>query len=318
MKLSDLKKLAQTHPGIQAYNPEVLNRILQEMGMDPNHFYQEIEMSGRFVDTHQDTTYVSGSVGLHSHNFMEILYCRNSCGVEYLVGADRYRLQKGDIVMVAPGVSHQPILPAQLAVPYRRYVIWISKEFINRVLELFPDYRSLLTSGTNLIRTAGTQWEYLGDFFRRGVEEAERRELFWEASVMGNTELLVSHLFRAVSSDGTAVLKAEEPELSDRITGFIETNLSQKITLADAAKFFFVSESTVSQTFRKKMGVSFYRFVTQRRLIAAKTYILEGVPLEAISERVGFTDYSAFYRAFKQEFGISPRQFRQAAEKRTP
>ena len=80
--------------------------------------------------------------------------------------------------------------------------------------------------------------------------------------------------------------------------------------MADVAHHFFISESTITQTFRKKMGVSFYRCVIQRRLIAAKALIERGIALEAVAEQVGFSDYSSFFRAFKQEYGISPRQFR--------
>jgi AraC-like DNA-binding protein len=58
------------------------------------------------------------------------------------------------------------------------------------------------------------------------------------------------------------------------------------------------------------MGVSFYRCVTQRRLISAKSLIEQEIPLEDVGRRVGFSDYSTFYRAFKKEFGISPRQYR--------
>ena len=58
------------------------------------------------------------------------------------------------------------------------------------------------------------------------------------------------------------------------------------------------------------MGVSYYRFVTQRRLIAAKTLIQQGTALENVAEAVGFSDYSGFYRAFKQEYGISPTKFK--------
>ena len=75
-----------------------------------------------------------------------------------------------------------------------------------------------------------------------------------------------------------------------------------------------MSQSTISQTFKNKLGVSFYRCVTQRRLIAAKSLIIEGAPMESVSQKVGFSDYSSFYRAFKQEFGISPRQFRKKQE----
>ena len=36
--------------------------------------------------------------------------------------------------------------------------------------------------------------------------------------------------------------------------------------------------------------------------------------LEQVGEQVGFSDYSSFYRAFKQEYGISPRQYRKLQE----
>ena len=91
---------------------------------------------------------------------------------------------------------------------------------------------------------------------------------------------------------------------------YIEQHLSEKISLNDVSRHFYVSESTISQLFRKKMGVSFYRCVTQRRLISAKNLILQDVLLEDVALQTGFSDYSTFYRAFRGEFGISPRQYR--------
>jgi AraC-like DNA-binding protein len=161
-----------------------------------------------------------------------------------------------------------------------------------------------------VLRTAGTRWEYLGDLFRTGVEEFEGQEPGWEAAVLGNTTHLMAHLRRAVLDQSAHPPKAEKPDLVERVLAYVEGNLAERITLADAARQFYVSESTISQSFRKKMGVSFYRCVTQRRLIAAKTLIGEGVLLEDVAGKVGFSDYSSFYRAFKQEYGISPRQYR--------
>ena len=66
--------------------------------------------------------------------------------------------------------------------------------------------------------------------------------------------------------------------------------------------------------FKEKMGVSFYRYVSQRRLIAAKTLIEKGELLENVAAMTGFGDYSGFYRAFRQEYGITPRQYRNLQE----
>ena len=167
---------------------------------------------------------------------------------------------------------------------------------------------------SRLMRTAGTRWEFIGQLFRHGVRECEGQEPGWEEIVLGNTIQLLVYLRRAVQDRSAAPLKAEKPELLDRALAYIEDHLAEKITLGDIAKHCWVSQSTITQTFRNKMGVSFYRCVTQRRLIAAKTLIIEGAPLESVGRKVGFSDYSSFYRAFKQEFGISPRQFRKKQE----
>ena len=311
MKLDELKRITrhfQNSP--EAKNGILLQTALQELGLEPGNLYQELEMTSRYVDTHRDVSHASELVQLHSHTFYEILFCRNSCGAEYLVGAERFRLQKGDIVLVPPGISHRPLLPETMTEPYVRDVLWVSTELIGTVRKMLPREEFARGKSGNLLRTAGTKWEYLGDMIRTGVSEAERKRPGWEAVVIGNTISLLTQLKRAFSDAGTAAMRAEEPELLERAITYIEDNLAEKITLTDAAHHLYVSESTVSQTFRRRMGVSFYRCVTQRRLIAAKTLILQGVPLEQVGERVGFGDYSGFYRAFRQEYGISPRQFR--------
>lgn len=311
MKLSELRKLTrfQERPEDLKTYQRFLSAI-RETGLDPDNLYQELEMESRYVDTHRDTSYNNTGANLHSHTFWEILYCCSTCGAEYLVGAERYRIQKGDIIIVPPGMSHRPLLPENLEEPYRRYVLWISLEFFHRFQQVFPNRELFQTTETRLLRTAETKWEFLGDIFRKGVEEAESQDVGWEAAVAANTMTLLVQMRRMILQRTVKQLKAEKPELLDRVMAYVESNLSQKITLAEIARHFYVSESTISQLFRKKMGVSFYHCVTQRRLIAAKSLIMKGVPMETVSEKVGFADYSSFYRAFKQEYGISPRQYR--------
>ena len=315
MKLSDIKKLARDLPQpLSAADQTRRNEYLKNLGYDPGSLYQELEMESRFVDTHRDVSYTNSNVSLHSHTFYELLYCCNTCGAEYLVGSERYRLQKGDIILISPGVSHRPLLPERMLQPYKRDVLWISPEFIQALYKMLPDTFRDSARYSTLLRTAGTRWEFLGDLFRSGVQEAEAQGPAWELAVAGNTMILLTHLYRAFLDSAAGPLKAETPELLDRVMAYIEAHLGEKISLSDTAQQFYVSESTISHTFQQKMGVSFYRCVTQRRLIAAKTLIAGGHNLDAVAEQVGFSDYSAFYRAFKSEYGISPRQFRKLQE----
>lgn len=317
MKLEDLKMIAsQISQPVTAENYEDLKQRLRDMGFDPDNLYQELEMSSRYVDTHRDVSNSNDMVQLHSHTFYEVILCRNTCGVEYLVGSERYQIQKGDIILIPPLISHRPLLPDTLTEPYSRDVIWISPEFIDTVSQFFS-HSKRPEGQSSLLRTAGTKWEYICDLIHSGVKEAERRTFGWEMIVIGNTISLMTHLKRAFLDEATRPIPVESPGLLDRAMAYIEDNLSQKITIEDAARQLYVSDSTLSQTFRKKMGVSFYRCVTQRRLISAKALILESVPLEQVGETVGFSDYSSFYRAFKQEYGISPRQFRKLQETST-
>ncbi len=307
MKLEDIHKQGEFFQN----NPKDLSaEMLQNLGLEPSKLHQELQMTHRYVQTHQDASYGDPPVALHSHTYFEILYCRTTCGMEYLVGTERYRVQKGDIVVVPPGISHKPLFPQHMDQPYVRDVMWVSPELAENLAKSYESQEDFALSSPRLLRTAETRWELLGDMFRAGVRESERREDGWEAVVLGNSIQLLSYLIRAIHDRNSRALRAEKPELLDQVMAYVESHLAEKLTLGEVARHFWVSQSTITQIFRNKMGVSFYRLVTQRRLIAAKLLIIEGHSLEDVGRKVGFTDYSTFYRAFKQEFGVSPRQFR--------
>ncbi len=70
MKLEELARLAgMVSRSSDPENQQAVQEALQKLGYEPGSFYQELEMSHRFVDTHQDTSYSNTSVQLHSHTF---------------------------------------------------------------------------------------------------------------------------------------------------------------------------------------------------------------------------------------------------------
>lgn len=55
------------------------------------------------------------------------------------------------------------------------------------------------------------------------------------------------------------------------------------------------------------------RYITERRLSLARREILLGAKAAVISAQCGFSDYSAFFRAYKKHFGHSPTVTQQSA-----
>lgn len=306
MKLSDI----QTFPD-PAVHPMSDEAFLRQHAQVHSRFarngelYHALEMTSFFVDTHRDITAAQTSVPAHRHSFYELLYCRSASHVDYLVGKEQHRLQRGDIIFICPGVPHQPLFPEPMEEPYIRDVIWMSQEFFTTVVTTLMPH-ALDSDPSGLYRLEGISGASIGELFRRGVLEAEAKEPCWETAVVANTLAILALLNRAVSREKPTV----RTDLLDQILAYVELHWSEKITMADVAGHFFISESTITQTFRSKLGVSFYRFVTRRRLMAAQDLIEQGIPLETVAERTGFSDYSAFFRAFKQEYGMSPRQYR--------
>lgn len=306
MKKDDLQELVREvqNPGTPAGAAQI-RQILADNGIEPSPLHQRIEMTSRFVDAHLSVSSPSDPINRHSHSFSELLFCITG-EAEYQLGGEVYHLRHGDILFIPAGLSHAPALSESLPEPYRRFVLWLSPEFTHIVTTLFLNDVGPEMKSPFLLHTASTAWEYIGEYFRRCVQESEQRHFRWEAVVFGiATELAVQIARCWQGSQGE-----EEPELLDRIMGHVEAHLSEKITLPDVAARFWVSQSTISQLFRKKMGISFYRYVTLRRLTEAKALIRTGIPMDQVSISVGFQDYSTFYRAFKAEYHISPAQYR--------
>lgn len=264
----------------------------------------------RFVYGQRNVNLSNGANRLQSYTFHELICCRTSCNLEYLVGTDRCSLKKGDIIWIAPGVSHRPILPENMTGPCLVDILWFSTEFIETIAQLIPEWYGVEARNYILHRTARTSRRFLVDLIHNSIEESEQRTSGWELIIAGNTMAVLAQLWRSYTDINTMQDHAEKPELLDRVIAYIEENLEEKITLSQVAQRLYVSESTVSHVFQQKMGISFYRYVIQRRLVAAKKLISEGKPMEWIAEQIGFSDYSTFYRAFKKEYGISPKEFR--------
>jgi AraC-like DNA-binding protein len=72
------------------------------------------------------------------------------------------------------------------------------------------------------------------------------------------------------------------------------------------AKRFFVSKYYLCRAFKRHNGISVHGYVNQKRVMYAKQLIEAGETASGAAYRVGFGDYSAFYRAYVKQLGVAP------------
>lgn len=310
MNISTLRDLQNKfkQPKSQEEFEEIMQYI-QNIGINISNLYQELEMSSAYANIHRDITYKRTNISLHSHSFYEVIYCRASDRVEYLVGSRHYRLTAGDIIIVAPGAGHTPILPEDMQYPYERDIMWVNPDFMKKIIELFPESRIEKMRDVLLFRTKGTPYGYISEFFADGTKETMNQKTGYDKIITAHAILIISHILRAMAEGENKEFEPEKPTLINALIEHIEGHLDEKLNLDEVAANFYISRGTVNKLFRQSLDTTFYKFVTQRRLILAKVLMGEGESLDIISSKCGFADYSTFYKAFKKEFGISPREY---------
>ena len=98
----------------------------------------------------------------------------------------------------------------------------------------------------------------------------------------------------------------DERELGARVIKYLNEHIYKVVSLDKIAKKFFVSKFYLCRAFKKHNGISVHGYINQKRVMYAKQLIESGESASAAAYRVGFGDYSAFYRAYVKLIGRAP------------
>ena len=96
-----------------------------------------------------------------------------------------------------------------------------------------------------------------------------------------------------------------------RITGYLQQQLSEELSLSVLAEEFHLNPQYISQLFKSEIGVNFLAYLTGIRMEKAKKLLLT-TPLSVaeVSEQSGYADYRVFTKVFKKAEGVTPSQYR--------
>ncbi|MFD2328016.1 response regulator [Cohnella sp. GCM10020058] len=95
------------------------------------------------------------------------------------------------------------------------------------------------------------------------------------------------------------------------IKKFVEENYMIKLSLADLANRFFMSEEHISRMFKEEFEVNLFDYIAGLKIDKAKALLVkERVKVQEIVEMLNFTDASHFTKVFKKYTGTTPKAFR--------
>lgn len=103
----------------------------------------------------------------------------------------------------------------------------------------------------------------------------------------------------------------DQPELIDRVLGFIATHYPSDIGVGQIAEQLGITPNYLSATFKKKMGMSFVTYLTQVRMLKAKELLSDPArQIQKVAEAVGYYNTRYFAKLFIQFAGCTPSEYR--------
>ena len=251
-------------------------------------------------------------VEVHHHDFYEVYYLLSG-EVEYWVDGHIIRMHAGDLLLINPLELHRPILDSGSRI-YERIVLWINKEYLEGLfadrMDLSRCFDTSLPTHTHQIRPGASERSALTALMGELVREYYSRDFGSELCAYGLFLQFMVQLNRmALRTEGQQEETQQLSALVQKTLGYISENLGQPMTLESIASQFYVSKYYLAHAFSREVGVSVYRYIMLRRLLMARQLLTAGESAGQVCRSCGFSDYTSFYRAFKSEYGISPREF---------
>lgn len=243
----------------------------------------------------------------HFHGFDKLVLLLDG-RVDYTVESVTYAMRPGDVLLVKHHTIHKAVIDK--TVPYDRVIVYLDRRFFERIMPgaglldcfewadrrgeylLRPDTEQL-----SALREAVAAYEALRDDEQLGAQTL-RDACILRLLVQVN-RLSAGHAQRDTPN------AVHDPKIAETLS-YINENLHRELSVDTLAERIYLSRYHFMRLFKAQTGLTVHAYVRQKRLMQAARLIREGMSAARAATECGFGDYSAFHRAFRESFGISP------------
>lgn len=255
---------------------------------------------------------------LHTHDVMEILvFLGGDC--EFFCEGKTYTLRRGDVLVVPPYAVHQATVKS--IDKYERIIVNISNrlmaDFVSSSQSMNENIVSQKTRGSYLLHLNASHFQEIISLLHEITHRIKNGEENFSFTLQYLLFQVLQVIFNPASSLPNFSNKDELDERFMLVLEYIESHVTEPdLSLDKISSDFHLNKYYFAHYFKKHMNLSFYRYVSLKRLSFAVTMIKQKqIPIEKIALKCGFPDYSSFYRLFKKEYNLSPKNLQKEYKK---
>ena len=232
----------------------------------------------------------------HFHDVYELIFIKGG-KLSYIVDGRKYALAENSLVISRPGDIHCIVIE-DTACEYERYnILFNEKALFSKAYERIPkDLNVIDFTRSNTVKNIFDKMEY----YSKNLPEEDLKHILPSLT----EEVLFNILIEL--SDSAAAMYTELDQTMQRAVRYIDENLFTICDLEEICNNIYVTKSHLHHLFIKHLKITPKKYILAKRLAVARREIYMGAKVTEVFLKCGFSDYSSFFRAYKNHFGSSP------------
>ncbi len=224
--------------------------------------------------------------------------------IDYIIEGNRICLAPKDILLVGNNELHRSVFKKGHACEYILLMVNLDFFIKHDCTELSEMFFNRLRGSENVIKADSVSDTGLYDVIRR--LDGYTKDATPNHAVVSSVIIeFLYHLDRRVKKTGKQQYNQEKTK---EIIDYINNHLTERLSLADVAKRFYLTRQYLCRLFKQSTGFTVNKYIAYKRIVLVRELHLKGMPLSRACEKAGFGDYSAFYRAHYKIMNESPRR----------
>jgi len=274
---------------------------LEMPGLDPKFGFKFLENKGDILTTP------------HWHREYELVLLTKG-KINLGINGNQFQLEEGGIVFFNSGDIHYIVATPDS----NRFVYQFDMSLFNESIVK----KINLVERLNQVSQVSSLWSddlrlRVRKILLEIVEEENRQQSDMDFVIEGLMYQLVTLMIREfpknseTKNSGINIKSKMILETLNKVFLYVESNYENKMTLEDVAEAAGFSVYYFTRFFKKNVGQTFVEFLNNYRIDKAKWEIINtDASISAILNKVRFSSNKTFYRLFKKQTGISPKQYR--------